>query len=342
MRKITLLLLFILPFIGMSQTMYNVTFQVDMNNYTDTIFNVPEVNGTFNGWCGNCSAMSDNNSDGIWDITIPLPADSIDYKFSFDSWTKQEDLTVATGGCTKTKSGFTNRFLQVTKDTTLPAVCWESCFPCGSGPQVSNITFQVDMTDYTGPGYSMVNINGTFNAWCGNCAVMTDANNDMIYDITIPITGSDTIEYKFTLDGWDYQEDLMSGSPCTKTVIATPDTFVNRFYVPMGDTTMPAVCYNSCSECNAVGIDESWINNLSIQPNPTNGLITLKGEMQSRADLEITVYNIQGKLMHREMVDADLFIDHELNLSHLSDGLYMLTINNGERTVQDKLIVARQ
>ena len=32
-------------------TNFNVTFQVDMGNVTNP-FTTPEVNGTFNGWCG--------------------------------------------------------------------------------------------------------------------------------------------------------------------------------------------------------------------------------------------------------------------------------------------------
>ena len=48
------------------------TFQVDMNNVDPTTFTTPEVNGTFNGWCGSCAAMSDPDGDNIWDVTIDL------------------------------------------------------------------------------------------------------------------------------------------------------------------------------------------------------------------------------------------------------------------------------
>ena len=46
----------------------NVTFQVDMNGVSSS-FTTPEVNGSFNNWCGNCWAMSDNDSDNIWQVT---------------------------------------------------------------------------------------------------------------------------------------------------------------------------------------------------------------------------------------------------------------------------------
>ena len=43
---------------------YNVTFKVNMNEVADP-FTTPEVNGSFNGWCGGCAPMSDPDLDGI-------------------------------------------------------------------------------------------------------------------------------------------------------------------------------------------------------------------------------------------------------------------------------------
>ena len=60
--------LFTLLALGMIGSVFaqtNVTFQVDMNNYTGT-FTAPEVNGTFNSWCGNCAAMTDADGYNVW------------------------------------------------------------------------------------------------------------------------------------------------------------------------------------------------------------------------------------------------------------------------------------
>ncbi|MEN9334269.1 MAG: hypothetical protein RLY35_1449, partial [Bacteroidota bacterium] len=35
-----------------------------------------------------------------------------------------------------------------------------------------NVTFRVDMTN--APAFTVANVNGTFNNWCGGCAAMTD------------------------------------------------------------------------------------------------------------------------------------------------------------------------
>ena len=342
MKNITLFLALALPLIGFSQN--NVTFQVDMNQYSKTAIGQVEILGSFNNWSGDVNILSDANNDGVYDATISIPSGSIEYLFFVDTNSlneyEKEDFNSTQPFCTTGNPPFVNRVFSVTGDTTLPAVCWESCVNCASTPSNSDVTFQVDMSNYTG-SYTDVNLNGTFNNFCGSCAVMTDANNDMIYELTVTVP-NDTIQWLFTVDGFTDQEVFTSGDPCTKTTIDGTNTFVNRVFVPSGDTTLPDVCWNYCVDCASIGVEENWISELTIQPNPTNGVITLKGELQSKSNLSIMIYNIQGKLMYQEELNADLLIDHELNLSHLSDGLYMLSLDNGESTVQDKIVITHQ
>ena len=109
----------------------NVTFSVDMSNYTGSYTTV-NVNGDFNGWCGAYNPLTDMGS-GIWEVTLPLGVDSIDYKFTLDGWTGQESFS---GGesCTKTKGGFTNRYLRILGDTAIGTVCFNSCSGCTAPP----------------------------------------------------------------------------------------------------------------------------------------------------------------------------------------------------------------
>ncbi|MFM9004372.1 MAG: hypothetical protein ACKOSR_02530, partial [Flavobacteriales bacterium] len=52
---------------------FNITFRVDMNNVTAN-FITPQVNGTFNNWCGACFSMTDADGDNIWVGTTNLAA----------------------------------------------------------------------------------------------------------------------------------------------------------------------------------------------------------------------------------------------------------------------------
>ena len=225
-----------------------VTFQVDMSLYGGT-FTTPEVNGTFNGWCGNCNAMTDQGN-GIWATTIDLISDSAyEFKFSHDAWAGQENFV---GGepCTITLGGFTNRELVLSgsNDITLPVVCWESCDTCGVVPDTVAVTFQVDMSMYGG-SFTTPEVNGTFNGWCGNCNVMTDQGNG-IWSTTIDLPSDLSYEYKFSHDNWAGQENFVGGEPCT----VTNGGFTNRALNLSGsnDTTLTLVCWEACDTCGVV------------------------------------------------------------------------------------------
>jgi beta-glucanase (GH16 family) len=73
--------------------------------------------------------MTDSNADGIWETTISLNAGSYEYKFSFDSWTGEEDLSAA-GSCAITTGTFSNRTLAVQSDMVLNIACWGLCNDC--------------------------------------------------------------------------------------------------------------------------------------------------------------------------------------------------------------------
>ena len=127
-----------------------VTFKVDMTQYNLAPGLVPEVNGTFNGWCGNCNPMSDANGDGVWETTVVIPNGSYEYKFSISNWAFQESLTPGSS-CTVTNFEFTNRTLSLTAGSSslpyasvvIPTVCWNSCSACSG-----NLTLNVILDGY--------------------------------------------------------------------------------------------------------------------------------------------------------------------------------------------------
>jgi len=189
----------LMVFIQHAALAFNVTFRVDMSQQTG--FNTPEVNGTFNNWCGNCFQMTDSNGDNIWEGTMNLAVGNYQYKFSADNWGSQETLVPGTT-CTATTGTFTNRTLAVTEDVVLPIVCWGACVECAAAPVFYDVTFQVDMNEQT--GFTTPEVNGTFNGWCGNCTAMQDANSDGIWSVTLSLQEG-TYDYKFSHDNWSGQ-----------------------------------------------------------------------------------------------------------------------------------------
>ena len=109
---------------------YQVTFKVDMNNVTQG-FSVPEVNGTFNNWCGNCWPMEDLDGDGIWERQVTMLEGYYEFKFSADNWSISESLD-PNWSCTNGNNQYTNRTLAVDENRV---ICpqWGLCTPtCNS------------------------------------------------------------------------------------------------------------------------------------------------------------------------------------------------------------------
>jgi len=177
-------------------TTVNVTFQVDMNQVTST-FSLPEVNGTWNSWCGNCNPMTDTNGDGIWEATIPLLSGNYEYKYSADTWTIQE-MNDPNASCTNGDPVYTNRTLTVgTSDITIPLVCWGSCSPCLYPPQAPQgitcssgspgIIFSDDIDNNSlwngdigsGNGYWRINSGGTSSGSTG--PLSSHSGNEYLY-----------------------------------------------------------------------------------------------------------------------------------------------------------------
>lgn len=231
----------------------NVTFRVDMQNVTG--FTTPEVNGSFNGFCGNCNPLTDANSDGIWETTIQLNQDTFEYKFSYDNWSGQENLTPGSS-CTSTIGGYTNRSIIVgNADQVLPIVCWDLCTTCA--PPTRAVTFSVDLNGVT--GFTQPTVNGTFNNWSGDANPLTDANSDGIWETTIQLADG-SYEYKFAYDNWTNSEQLTSGSSCT----VTNGGFTNRSLTVNGAAlTLPTVCWASCNACSAPTYDVTFQINMA-------------------------------------------------------------------------------
>ncbi len=218
-----------------------VTFRVDMNEYTGT-FTTPELNGTFNGWCGNCNPMTDDDMDGVWEVTLPIANGSYEYKFSFDNWAGQEDLTLASPNCTVSDGTFTNRTLEVAGDAVLDAVCWESCNACGVTSDMVSVTMNVNMSEYTVAAEGVSLAGGSAFGFPGDNP-MLDPDGDGIYSITLMVEAGVTSNYTFINgDGWGDKENI-EGLPC-----ADPDNFNDRVAVTFNEDTVINTCFAECTD----------------------------------------------------------------------------------------------
>ncbi len=230
---------------------YTVTFKVNTANITVGPNGMYAGGGILGG--ANAVPLNDTDNDGIWEGSVLLNGTSGGNFVFFNSpsnatdWGTKENLT---GLPCADPSNFDDRIIPTfSQDTTL-LFCFETCITDGTCPSItgtSNVSFSLNMNQYSGSTANGVYINGDFNSWCGNCNALDDSDNDGVWTITLPLTAN-SIEYKFTVDGWNDQENLIPGASCTKTT----GTFTNRFLAINGDTSLATVCWNSCNACITV------------------------------------------------------------------------------------------
>jgi hypothetical protein len=85
-------------------------------------------------------------------------------------------------------------------------------------------------------------------------------------------------------------------------------------------------------------LDEKNIRNNSflVLPNPNNGKFIIQCE--ANGSYQLKVYNLMGEELHHKQINAS---QAELDLSTLSNGVYVLTLNDGINSLTKRLVVAK-
>ena len=308
----------------------NVTFQVDMNKVDGSTFTTPELNSTFNGWCGNCNAMSDADGDNVWDVTVSLAeGDTIEYKYSADGWTIQE-MNDPNASCTNGNVTYTNRVLTIpAADTVLPVVCWSSCDACAI-----NVTLSVNMAWEVANGAidsNGVHVAGTWQSWNPMGSEMLDTNGDGVYHITFESALGESLQYKF-LNGTDWTDAEPTADLAACGVSDGFGGYNRTATLGNADTVFATVCFGKCYDC-AVSIDEA-LGSISLFPNPTTGAFSLE-RTNLTGEVEVSIIGLRGELLNATNWDAGSS-ELKIDLSELASGIYMvrLTAEEGTRTMR--------
>ncbi|NCC73054.1 MAG: hypothetical protein EOM06_06615, partial [Sphingobacteriia bacterium] len=211
----------------------DITFQVDMSNETVSPLGI-HIAGSFQGWNPGATPMTDIGNN-IYAITVELEIGGFyEYKFiNGNAWGMDETVPpqCAYGG---------NRFITVPDvPTTLDAVCFGSCNPCGPPPVDTEVIFRVDMSnEIISP--NGVHIAGGFQGWNPGATLMTSSGNN-IFTYTTVLPSGTYQEYKF-INGTTWEESENVPDPCGVNN--------NRWLtVPVNDTILPAFCFGECDPC---------------------------------------------------------------------------------------------
>lgn len=217
-----------------------VFFRVDMSNEILGPGGV-HIAGSFNGFSATASAMTPIGNN-VYETSFQINSgQAVEYVFLKDSTFTGQELVPPTCGVPNGFGGF-NRFLTVpANDTTLLTVCYSSCAAC---PAMVDVILRVDMTNETiAPGG--VHLAGSFNNWSATATPMQHIGNN-VYRKKISVASGSSLLYTFLKDS------TYNGQELVPAACGVPNGFggYNRNYnVPANNSTLPIVCYSSCTTC---------------------------------------------------------------------------------------------
>jgi hypothetical protein len=88
----------------------------------------------------------------------------------------------------------------------------------------------------------------------------------------------------------------------------------------------------------ATSVDELLFTNISVYPNPSTGIFTIKWDNTTNKNSTLKVMNSVGEVVYSEilMIGEN---EKQINISKFSKGIYLLEIETKNRIINKKLIV---
>ncbi|MDB2675719.1 hypothetical protein N9Y90_04270, partial [Flavobacteriales bacterium] len=250
-----------------SQCVYpnTVNFSVDMNGveYSTADYTNVVINGSWNGWSGWGVELTDTDGDGVWTGTG-----------EFDPAVVQFEYVVAVTGPADAYSGWGQQWGNGCEGTNFLVIFEDGVASYDQAPTVGceaaePTVFTVDM-NCAGVEFTTVHLTGPIWGWVDNI-LMTDDDGDGIYSITMENLSGD-IEYKYMVDYWASQEDLIDDMVAGATCAPVTDYvgYANRI-TPAGSTTTDT--YGSCDACPdvLVGCTDSTAVNYNPEATEDDG-----------------------------------------------------------------------
>jgi len=216
----------------------------------------------------------------------------------------------------------------VIKTNNLGEVIWAKKY------ESTDVSSGIDITTDT---FGKVYIAGMFSGTIDFDGVIFNTTEGNAFVLKTDDSG--TIEWIGRYGGT--QTSNSAGSNCitinTDGDILLSGTF--KFSVNFGGTTFNSVA-NSADlfllklSPNGLGIERNQTKNYSVFPNPVNDILTLNFSDYNNADLYVEVFNMLGQKIKTFKV---LNNTENLDLSDLTNGIYLLKINHNKTTQTIKI-----
>jgi len=120
------------------------------------------------------------------------------------------------------------------------------------------------------------------------------------------------------------------------------------FTANMAGESVTVIAFGPCSsdtmtftfDVNQISVDEDFMNGtLSIYPNPTRGLFNVEFATTANKDVEISIVNMVGQVISRDVVTVNGVYQNQFDLSEASAGVYFITFKTDEGVLTERITV---
>ena len=94
-----------------------------------------------------------------------------------------------------------------------------------------------------------------------------------------------------------------------------------------------------CTEAPlSVSSNPSPLDEVLVYPNPSDGLFNIELQSNQSADIEISVYDVRGRIIFVDRYDNTIQFKQTIDLSQVNSGIYIMEISDGKNTINKRII----
>ncbi|RNC87213.1 MAG: T9SS C-terminal target domain-containing protein [Winogradskyella sp.] len=177
--------------------------------------------------------------------------------------------------------------------------------------------------------------NGNFtNVWNRSCNTARFEDIDATFKENEPaiVCGTPTTGTYAPALGYD---DFINANPSGQWVVIAVDQATSD------SGTFNEWSLELCTTTTQITLDtdDFELNDFALYPNPNSGDFNLEFNSGSGKDINIDVYDISGKLVYNRSFDPTSRFNEQISLKNVSSGIYIMKVNDSDKTVTRKLII---
>ena len=160
---------------------------------------------------------------------------------------------------------------------------------------------------------------------------------------TVKVEGRNAIFTQTTTDATNsYNWRFGDGSKATTVNPTYSYSNVDKgtFQACLGIINSSGCLSESCNpvNINLVSVNDLNTNGLTVYPNPTTGKVNVSLD-KVIGNVDLKVFNLLGELVNTTSTEVSTG-NYNINLDHLSNGVYMLQVSNGNTTATQRITIS--